>query len=173
MPSICLHIMTGSSGFQLDRWVTVLRVCFNYVSTALPYQFSNSLLCVSGTGAWNHLPRWQWALLLLLQAHAHSTIFWKRWCTLLLLFTKERYIFKYVTKYNSKTDVNFIYKATNVTPAVCVFQDFMSWCWITRRFQVRPSTLCNVCLCIQSSSQASYTESQAARWGFFSGSDLS
>lgn len=35
--------------------------------------------CFTGVGAWNHLPRRQWALLLLLQAHADGILFWKRY----------------------------------------------------------------------------------------------
>lgn len=41
-----------------------------------------------GTGAGNHFPRRQWALLLLLQTHARSPIFWKRWC-ILCVFPKN------------------------------------------------------------------------------------
>lgn len=50
--------------------------------------------------------------------------------------------------------------------SVIFFQVYSIWSSITRRYRVRPSTLCSVCPSTPSSLPASYTESQTARWDF-------
>lgn len=60
---------------QVGDW----RLTLYFHCTAILYQFWNALRCVSGVGAWNHFPRRQRTLLLLLQAHADGPVIWKRY----------------------------------------------------------------------------------------------
>lgn len=81
MAFICRHIMTGSSGFQLDRWAAgVLWLCSSYVFVRLPARILSGpvFFFVKGARARTHLSGRQWPLLLLLQAYADSAIVWTR-----------------------------------------------------------------------------------------------
>lgn len=60
----------------------------------------------------------------------------------------------------------FAKQSLSSRPSPGIFQVYLIWSLITRRYLVRPSMLCSVCPSTPSSLQVSSTESQTVRWDF-------
>lgn len=106
-------------------WFSTRQVgeCVVWVCSYNVYHTNSKIhLCVSGTGAWTHLPRRQWALLLLLQTHADCAVIWKRHVN---PFKLRKEICKYLTKVradgNSGSRTPNISVLLSISSALCWF----------------------------------------------------